>query len=59
MYIMPGYAPVGGICKYKLGVSVVQDTGFHSWSTGAHELGHKSVGHCHYINTVYLYHCPS
>merc|ERR1712226_217434 len=41
-----GYAPVGGICMGGRGISVVEDTGSHSWSTAAHELGHNlGAGH--------------
>ena len=36
-----GIAPVAAICDPGQSVSLVEFTGFHSWSTAAHELGHK------------------
>ena len=35
-----GLAYVGGVCG-RSGYSLIEDTGFESWRTAAHELGHK------------------
>ncbi|OAF67595.1 hypothetical protein A3Q56_04685 [Intoshia linei] len=36
-----GYAPLAGICISGSSVSTIEDRGYRSWNTAAHELGHN------------------
>ena len=52
--VIIGLAPLRGICK-KRGFSAIEIQGYHTWSTMAHELGHKYSKNSLYVLHEYYY----